>query len=161
VFVLFVQGLNAFTGETEIGRVRVIDMDTPQVMNLEIVAADRPPLITELRGSYFAPVVRVVIFEDFYVFIGAKTWYRFDGITSFSAEREEGKLVFRQQDSDYYFDSPLGITERLWSLYERHERWIPGVRSVQVEMDLKKARPLSTYSIRIQNDGGVQVIDVR
>jgi len=31
---------------------------------------------------------------------------------------------------------------------------------VQVEMDLKRARELSVYSLRIQNDGGLQILEI-
>ncbi len=163
VLVVFLQALTAFTGETEIARVRVIDLEEPGRMTLEIIPNTMDPVMVEMEGTYFAPVVRVVIFDDYYVFLGARTWYHFDGVSSFAMEKKDGKSVFRQQDTDYYFEdrnggNSLGLTDFVWSFYERYETGIPGVRSVQVEMDLKKARPLYTYSIRIQNDGGVQII---
>jgi hypothetical protein len=52
------------------------------------------------------------------------------------------------------------MSQRLWELYERHEKRLPGVRSVQVEMDLKRARELATYSLRLQNDGGLQIVEL-
>jgi hypothetical protein len=116
--------------------------------------------ITWMQGSYFAPVVKVVIFDDFIVFLGAKTWYRFEGITSFEMEKTQSGTVLRQQDSDYYFPSPPGMTAKLWNLYERYDARIPGVRTVQVEMDLKRARELSVYSLRVQNDGGLQILEI-
>ena len=101
-----------------------------------------------------------MIFEDFFVFLGAKTWYRFDGITSFESEKTGEGRSFRQQDTDLTFPSASGISEKLWDLYERYEARIPGVRTVQVEMDLKRVRELSVYSLRIQNDGGLQILEV-
>jgi hypothetical protein len=163
--MLFMQSLNAFTGETEIAQVRVLDAQAGR-MKLEIVPAEGDGVITWLDGSYFAPVVKVVIFDDYVVFMGAKTWYRFEGITSFEMERTDSGLEVRQQDTDYYFPSPSGITATLWDLYERYDSRIPGVRSVQVEMDLKRVRDkprgreLSVYSLRIQNDGGLQIIEI-
>jgi hypothetical protein len=163
--MLFLQSLNAFTGETEIAQVRVLDARGGR-MQLEIVPAQGESVITELSGSYFAPVVRVVIFDDYVVFLGAKSWYRFEGVTSFEMEKTDTGVEYRQQDTDYYFPSPSGITAKLWNFYERYETRIPGVRSVQVEMDLKRVqdtrrvRELSVYSLRIQNDGGLQIIEI-
>jgi len=163
--MLFLQSLNAFTGETEIARVRVLDVQGRR-MKLEIVPAQGEGAITWLKGSYFAPVVKVVIFDDYVVFLGAKTWYRFEGITSFEMESTDAGVEVRQQDTGYYFPSPSGITAKLWDLYERYDSRIPGVRTVQIEMDLKRVRDkprgreLSVYSLRIQNDGGLQIIEI-
>jgi hypothetical protein len=157
--IAFLQSLTAFTGETEIGQVRILDVREGE-MKIEVIPEDGLSRIRWMAGSYFAPVVRVVIFEDFFVFLGAKTWYRFDGITSFESESTEEGRSFRQQDTDLTFPSAPGISEKLWDLYERYEARIPGVRTVQVEMDLKRARELSVYSLRIQNDGGLQILEV-
>jgi hypothetical protein len=168
---LFVRSLTAFTGEAEIGRVRVLSARDAR-MNLELMPAHGEPVILEMAGSYFAPVVKVVIFDDLYVFLGARTWYRFEGITSYALQKTESGQSFRQQDTDYYFPKVEGLPQRLWELFERYEKSIPGVRSVQVEMDLKKvrrtpsgarpgkARDLATYSLRLQNDGGLQIVEL-
>ena len=135
-------------------------------MELEILPVHGESVITWLDGSYFAPVVKVVIFDDYVVFLGAKTWYRFEGIISFEMERTDAGLQVRQQDTGYYFPSPPGIKAKLWDLYEHYDSRIPGVRTVQVEMDLKRVRDkprsseLSVYSLRIQNDGGLQILEV-
>jgi len=158
--LLFAQALNAFTGETEIGRVRVLAAADGQ-MTLEVTPEATEPVVVPMRGSYFAPVVKVVIFEDYFVFLGAKTWYRFEGISSFEMEQREAGRALRQQDTDHYFPSPSGISERLWRFYERHEGLLPGVRSVQIEMDLKRPRESALYSLLIQNDGGLQIVELR
>jgi hypothetical protein len=152
---LFLRSLTGFTGETEIGRVRVFRPGTAKLR-----FCPRGPVILDLTGSYFAPVVKVVIFDDLFVFLGAKSWYRFEGLTSFALQRTEGGQSFRQQDTDYYFPQAEGMSQRLWELYERHEKRLPGVRGVQVEMDLKRARELATYSLRLQNDGGLQIVEL-
>jgi hypothetical protein len=155
----FLQSLNAFTGETEIGQVRALEVQDNR-MKLEILPGKGESVITWLEGTYFAPVVKVVIFDDYVVFLGTKTWYRFEGISSFGVERTESGAKIRQQDSDYYFTAPSGITAKLWEVYERYDSRIPGVRTVQIEMDLKRARELSVYSLRVQNDGGLQIIEI-
>jgi hypothetical protein len=158
--LLFLQSLRAFTGETEIGLVRVLDVREGE-MKLEIIPAEGESAITLMKGSYFAPVVKVVIFQDYFVFLGAKTWYRFEGLTSFEMEKTDSGRVLRQQDTDFYFDPAPGVAQKLWNLYERYDSRIPGVRTVQVEMDLKRARELSVYSLRVQNDGGLQILELQ
>jgi hypothetical protein len=139
--------------------VRVLSARDAQ-MTLEVLPEKGSSVIARMDGTYFAPIVKVVIFEDYFVFLGAKSWYRFEGITSFDTEKQQAGTVIRQQDTDHYFSAPAGIPEALWSFYERHEGSIPGVRSVQIEMDLKRARELSVYSLRIQNDGGLEIIEI-
>ncbi len=56
------------------------------------------------------------------------------------------------------------MSETVYRAFEKWEGRIPGVKAVQVEMDLKRvestagARSLDTYSVRVQNDGGVEVV---
>jgi hypothetical protein len=158
--LLFFRSLTAFTGETEIGRVRVLAARGER-MTVELLAGRREPVIASLEGAYFAPVVKVVIFDDAFVFLGAKSWYRFEALTSFARVTTNGTTTFRQQSEVVVLEEPLGISESLWELFERYDNRIPGVRTAQVEMDLKKARELTTYSLRIQNDGGLQILEVQ
>jgi len=163
---LFLRSIAAFTGETEIAVVRVLSRKDAR-MTLELTPAGAPPVIVEMEGEYFAPIVRVVIFDDLLVFLGSKTWYRFDGLTSFRLEREGEALRFRQARTDYYLQRPAGPSESLYRAFEKWESRIPGVKAVQVEMDLKRVEPtasgrsLDTYSIRVQNDGGVEIVRLR
>jgi hypothetical protein len=167
--LLFFQSLAAFTGETEIAAARILFADGER-MRLEVNVPKQPALQFDLEGEYFAPVVRVVIFDDMYVFLGYKTWYRLEGFTSFSVARDGKDFRFRQEDTDYYFAHPTGISRTLYAFFEQNEERIPGVKTVQVEIDLKKVREtdgggesqkpssLQRYSIRIQNDGGIQIV---
>jgi hypothetical protein len=163
--LLFLQSLHSFAGETEIGQVRVLDVREDR-MKIEILPALGDSAITWLEGTYFAPIVKVVIFDDYVVFLGAKTWYRFEGITSFEMEKTQSGTVLRQAGTGYYFPSQPGITEKLWEFYERNDARIPGVRTVQVEVDLKRprvpqrGRELTLYSLRVQNDGGLQILEI-
>jgi hypothetical protein len=150
VFGLFLQSIRAFTGETEIAAVKVLST-TPSSMRLELVPRGDEPVLLTMNGTYFAPIVKVVIFSDLFVFMGARTWYRFEGVTSFND-------AYRQQDTDFRFARPLGISEKLWSLFEANETRVPGVKAVQIEMTLKKAREFASYGIMVQNDGGVQIV---
>lgn len=158
VVLLIVQSLNAFTGETLVATIGVLDVDEKN-MTLELAFPGEEPVILDMAGEYFAPIVKVVIFDDYFVFLGEKTWYRFVGLTSFSLEKQQDGITLRQMDSDYYLPQPRGISEILYSVFERHEDTIPGIKSVQIEIDAKRARSLRTYSILIQNDGGVQIVD--
>jgi hypothetical protein len=146
---LFLRSIRAFTGETEIGVVRVIGADDAS-MRLELIPRERDPVLLTMNGVYFSPIVKVVIFNDLFVFLGARTWYRFEGMTSFDRN-------LRQGSSDYRFAQPPGISERLWSLFEQHDASIPGVKTAQIELVMKKAKEFASYSIRIRNDGGVLI----
>ena len=157
---LFLQSITAFKGETELALVRVLRIESPD-MQLEVNLPNKGSEFMTLAGDYFAPVVRVIIFDDAFVFLGAKTWYRFDGFTSFFIVNQNGSTVFRQSDSIFSFSRPMGISEKLYEFFERHEHNLPGVKSVQVEIDLKrvsKSDDWQEYSIRIQADGGVQIV---
>jgi hypothetical protein len=147
---LFLQSLRAFTGETEIAVVRIIGLE-PGRMKLELQPAGGMPVLLNMEGAYFAPIVKTVIFDDLYVFLGVKSWYRFEGMTSFDEK-------LRQGNTDYRFPQPVGITESLWRFFEANETRIPGVKTAQIEMDMKRAREFAAYGIRIQNDGGVEIV---
>ena len=158
---LFLQSVRAFTGQTTIAAVRVISAGNG-TMRLELLPRDGEPVLLNMEGEYFAPIVKVVIFDDLLVFLGARTWYRFEGMTSFKLVKDDTGFRFRQGSTDFYFHRAQGISERLWSLFEANEKRIPGVKTVQVEMDLKKAdtgvREFATYDIVIRNNGGEEII---
>ena len=164
---LFLKSITAFTGETEIARVRVLSADDEE-MTLELIPTDQEPVIIELDGEYFSPVVKVVIFKDFWVFLGSRTWYRFEGMISFRIEKEEEGFRLRQGERAYYLARPRGISERIYRFFEENESRIPGVKSVQIEIDSKRVqetggleRPeedLESFSVRVQDDGGVQIV---
>jgi hypothetical protein len=149
---LFLRSIHAFTGETEIATVRVISV-TGTSMRLELAPQGGTPVLLTMDGAYFAPIVKVVIFDDLLVFLGAKTWYRFEGMSSFDANLRQGK-------SDYRFPQPSGVSEMLWAFFEQNETKIPGVKTAQIEMAMKRAKEFATYGVRVQNDGGVQIVPI-
>jgi hypothetical protein len=158
---LFLQGIRAFTGQTTIAAVRIVSAGNGS-MRLELFPRDGEPVFLTMDGEYFAPIVKVVIFDDLLVFLGAKTWYRFEGMTSFGLVKDDSGYRFRQGSTDFYFHHPQGISEELWKLFEANEKRIPGVRTAQVEMDLKRpeapVREFATYNIIVRNDGGVEIV---
>jgi hypothetical protein len=147
---LFLQSIRSFTGETEIASVRAISVDSAS-MRLELVPRGSPSILLTMKGTQFAPIVKVVIFTDLLVFLGARTWYRFEGMTSFNQ-------AARQEDSDFRFARPAGISELLWKFFEENETRIPGVKTVETDLVLKRPREFATYGIMVQNDGGVEVV---
>ncbi|HVP19832.1 MAG TPA: hypothetical protein VMU36_12645 [Spirochaetia bacterium] len=157
----FLQSIRAFTGETTIAEVRVISADGDS-MRLELIPSDAEPVLLTMEGEYFAPIVKVVIFDDLLVFLGAKTWYRFEGMTSFKLVKDDAGFRFRQGSTDFYFRRPAGISEDLWRLFEANEKRIPGVKTAQVDMNLKKpqvqAREFAAYDIIVRNNGGVEIV---
>jgi hypothetical protein len=152
---LFFQSVRAFTGETEIATVKALAVADAR-MRLEVQPEGRPSEMVDLDGDQFAPVVKVVIFDDLWVFLGARTWYRFVGLISFTTE---GGLP-RQSDTVWKLAQPSGISEALWAWFEQNEERVPGVKTVQTDVVLKKVqgRSLGTWSVKIQNDGGVEVV---
>jgi hypothetical protein len=150
---LFFQSVRAFTGETEIATVKAITVADGK-MRLEVQPEGRPSEMVDLDGDQFAPVIKVVIFDDLWVFLGARSWYRFVGLVSFTTR---GGMP-AQSATAWRLDRPTGIAEELWARFERYEDRIPGVKTVQTELVLKKARSLGSWSIRVQNDGGVEVV---
>ncbi len=150
---LFFQSIHAFTGETEIARVNVA-RSAGGAMVLELLPSGQSPELVELTGDYFAPVVNVVIFDDFWVFLGARTWYRFTGISPFVMR--DGLPV--SSGPGWKLPQPSGMSETLWSAFEANEARIPGVKSAQTEVILKRAQAPRAWSIRVQNDGGVEVV---
>ena len=152
---LFFQSVRTFTGETRIATVKAVRVADGK-MRLEVQPEGRPSEMVDLDGDYFAPVVKVVIFDDLWVFLGAKSWYRFVGLVSFTTRGE----LPEQSDTRWAFAHPTGISEALWAWFEQNEERIPGVKTVQTEMDLKRVqgRSLGTWAVMIQNDGGVEVV---
>jgi hypothetical protein len=149
---LFFQSVRAFTGETEIATVKALAVGDGR-MRLEVQPEGRPSEMVDLDGDQFAPVVKVVIFDDLWVFLGARTWYRFVGLVSFTTR--SGMPV--QSATAWTLANPAGISEALWAWFEEYEDRIQGVKTVQTELVLKKARSLGSWAIRVQNDGGVEV----
>ena len=162
---LFLQSLVSFTGETKICDVKVLDVKNKQ-LKLELnVKGQNNKATTEiiyLKGDYFSPLVKLIIFDDFFVFLGAKTWYRFLGVSAFYEENEK----FKQSETSYYFPKPIGINNWVYHFFEHYQEYIPGVKSVKVEFSLTRVKEqnvsqlkdFDAYSIWIQNDGGIQIV---
>lgn len=153
IILLFFQSLTSFTGETEIAKVSMLSVQK-NFMTMDLVFPDNRSEILELKGSSFAPVVKVIIFDDLLVFFGIKTWYRFVGIGTFEKENEKGIQPFADS---YEFKRGPGISRAIYRFFEEYEERIPGIKSVQTEVSKKTAKEFSTYSILVQNDGGVIV----
>jgi hypothetical protein len=156
--LLFIQSITAFTGETEIAKINVLSVKDSK-MKLDLTQANNPvPVLLEMEGAYFAPVVRIVVFDDLLVFFGAKTWYRFVGMSSYAQSVENTIAV---QKDIVAFPHPNGISEALFAFYENNETIIPGIKTVQTDVIQKRVKEFASYSIRVQNDGGVEVIELR
>ena len=56
------------------------------------------------------------------------------------------------------------MSEKVWKFFEQNESRIPGVKTAQIELAMKKATPpvkpreFARYAITIQNDGGVEIV---
>jgi hypothetical protein len=153
--MLFFQAITAFTGETEIARLKVLSLKD-EGMKVELSLPGNPKSeLVDLQGEYFAPVAKIVVFDDYLVFFGARTYYRFLGLSSFKAAKT-GEIPV--QATIYNLARPSGLSETVYSFFEQNEKSIPGVKTVQMDMNVKRARELETYRVMVQNDGGVEVV---
>jgi len=154
ITVLFFQALNSYTGETEIAVVHVFSTKKNTII-MDLNLSDNRNEILEMKGAYFAPVVKVVVFHDLLVFFGVKTWYRFIGIVTY--DTENGSEILSETDK-FELQTGKDISGKLFGFFEKSDKYIPGIKSVQREITQKKAIERRSYSIRVQNDGGVEVI---
>lgn len=160
-FVAAIVGLigsvRALTGESELATVRALSVD--EQMTLEVQVPNQSPELMEVPGTHFAPVVKVVIFDDVLVVLGARSWFRFEGILGFTIRAEDGSFDPRQVGDMRPVDASGGLANWLWEVAEQNE-WFWGIKSAQIELDLKRARSLQTYQLLLQNDGGLQIVEI-
>ncbi|MBN2440907.1 MAG: hypothetical protein JXJ04_06165 [Spirochaetales bacterium] len=153
LFLLFFQALTSFTGETEIAQLHVFRVKDNST-TMELILPDGSDNVLEMKGVYFAPVVKIIILDDLLVFFGGKTWYRFVGIITYPEEKESEILIPADK---FELPAPPGIPFGLYKFVETYEHYIPGIKSAQQEVVQKKAVKMTSYSIKVQNDGGVIV----
>ena len=127
-------------------------------MVLEVQLPERSPEVFRIAGTHFTPVVKVVIFDDVLVVLGTRSWFRFEGIRGFTTRAADGSFAPQQVGDMHPVEASGGVAQWLWELAERNE-WFSGIKSAQIEVDLKRARALQTYRLLLQNDGGLQIVD--
>jgi hypothetical protein len=148
--------VRALTGEQELAMVRALAVRDEMI--LEVKLPDEAPQLLALPGTHFAPVVKVVIFDDTLVVLGASTWWRLEGIVGFATSQDATGFDLRTTGPMQSLTSQGGIAQWLWDLIESNPGlW--GVKSAQIEVDLKRARPLQSYRLLLQNDGGLQIAE--
>jgi len=158
VTLLFLQAVTAFTGETKIAQIDVLSIRNEK-MTLDLTLSGNPQSqIIEMEGNYFAPNVHVIIFNDLLVFFGAKTWYRFVGLSSYDLAKGQTIAV---QKNIVEFPFANGISKAIFEFVENNEKYIPIIKTAQTEVIQKKASELKSYSIQIENDGGVEVAEIK
>ncbi|RPJ09748.1 MAG: hypothetical protein EHM28_00620 [Spirochaetaceae bacterium] len=155
--LLFLQSIMAYTGETEIARLSILSRN---VDFLSFELQDPRGNITKLDmpGTHLGAEVKLIIFDDLAIFLGQKTWYRFVGLKS--AEVRKGSEMTTEL-RQYELARPEGISEALYRLVMDNQAAIPGIKTVQVQVTYVEAKPLTTYSVMIQNDSGVEVVRAR
>jgi hypothetical protein len=155
---LFLQAVVAFTGETEIARVKV-DTIRNNIIKYELMPAVGEPETVVTEGVNFAPQVELIIFNDFFVFLGAKTWYRFDAMLSYNPAKSSATEVSFNR---HPLSRPQGLSEDVFAFFMQHRDAIPGIKTIQGQITYPlKVTQGRTYSITVQNDGGVEVREVR
>lgn len=154
VVVLFIRSLVAFTGETRIATVRVLQVDK-ETISLQIEkagpAASGPevPTMLRLKGARFGPVVYQVVFSDTAIFVGAKTRYAWLGMTA---------LDTMAKQTDLHLFPDFFRRMEVFSAMEKRELSLPFVRTVQLSMDTKLAIPGKIYDILVKNNGGILIV---
>jgi hypothetical protein len=155
---LFLQAVTAFTGETEIARVKVESIKD-DIIRYDFMPVGEEPEVVVAKGVNFAPEVKLIIFDDFLVFFGAKTWYRFDALLHYDPSKSTAtQTVFNR----YPLKRVQGISEALYNFVIQNQDVIPGIKTVQGQITY--AVPIAagqTYVITVQNDGGVEVRRVK
>lgn len=155
--ILFIQALVAFTGETEIAKVKVIYIKEEHI-KYELIPSQGESMLIEMAGVNFAPEVRLIIFDDFLVFFGAKSWYRFQAMLHPvpAKSSESGTYLSR-----YPLKTAQGLPELIYNFVVYNEVLFPGIKAKQLQITYPEpVRELTTYSIRVQNDGGVQIVKI-
>ena len=152
--LLFVQSFSSFTVEERIAVIRVISVGKEE-MSLEVQATGGDSLIVTMKGVAFAPVVEIVSFDDVYIFLGARSYYRFLGMMSFMTDRSTGSSVYRQAQQMVALPGPHGITGKVYGFFERYESKLPGIRAVQTDIVMKKPKQFAIYDLLMKADGGL------
>jgi hypothetical protein len=156
--LLFLQAVTAFTGETEIARVKV-DTIKNNIIKYELTPAVGEPEVVVTEGVNFAPQVELIIFDDFFVFLGAKTWYRFQAMLSYNpAASSSTQVTFNRHP----LTRPQGLSEDIFAFVMQNRELIPGIKTIQGQITYPlRVREGRTYVITVQNDGGVEIREVK
>ena len=153
--VLFFQAVVAFTGQTEIGKLKVRSVDDG-VIKFDFVDHNGESTPLAMPGTLLGAEVKEIIFDDFFVFFGARTAYRFVGLKS-AGVREGSEMT--EELRAYEFPKPAGLQETVYQFVQDNQAWIPGVKTAQIQVTYMVVKPGATYSIMIQHDSGVEITD--
>ncbi len=156
--LLFLQAIVAFTGETEIARVKV-DAIQNNIIKYELTPAVGEPEVVVTEGVNFAPQVELVIFDDFFVFLGAKTWYRFQAMLSYNpAASSSTQVTFNRHP----LKRSQGLSEDIFAFVMQNRDMIPGIKTIQGQITYPlRVRVGGAYVITVQNDGGVEIRELK
>lgn len=146
---LILQGFHAFTGNTLIARIQVRQVSNGS-MTLDIVPEKTygpgERTVLHLKGDRFGVIVYQVIFDNFAVFFGKHTRFRWLGMTALDNNFRQTALKL--------FPDPWGY-RKMFQAMEKNEVRLPFIRSVQADIASKAAVNGRIYRVLIENDGGV------
>jgi len=154
VWLLFLQTITAFTGETEIARLKITSCKD-NLIKFDFI--DQQGVVTslEMPGCYLGVEVKELIFHDLFVFLGAKTAYRLVGIKS--AGKVSGSEL-TQELRGFELPRPQGIAEGIYQFITNHLEYFPFIKTAQIQITYIQALSGATYSVRIQHDSGVEIM---
>ncbi len=143
-FGAFLWTLHAFTGKTPILDVKVKKTaDDQSTISLETYDKKRNVKKTYIvEGTKWGISANVVLFSNWIVFWGGKTFYRLHSVVGVAENRLDKNYIH-------------GNSQLLWDEFEKSEGTIPGVRAVYEDLLLKRPIDGREYTIYIDNDGAL------
>ncbi|OIQ00428.1 hypothetical protein AUK40_00165 [Candidatus Wirthbacteria bacterium CG2_30_54_11] len=138
--------LHAFTGKTAILQVRVRSIEnTTEQQRISLIVTDlrtKDEAIYYVNGDKWGVSANVVLFEDWVVFLGGKTYYRLNSIVGATDTTLDRRVI----------DT---ASEPLWQELEQNEEHFPGIRAVYENIILKEPSVGSEYTIFVDHDGSL------
>ncbi|HNT29424.1 MAG TPA: hypothetical protein PKL83_00550 [bacterium] len=142
--------LHVFTGKTAVLEVKVRSEETrgrdeAQYTRISLIVKDLEKgteNIYYVNGDKWGISANVVLFDDWVVFLGGKTYYRLNAIVGAT----DTTLDMHAIDE---FSQPL------WEELETNETSLPGVRAIYEDIVLKSPVVGREYVIYIDNDGAL------
>lgn len=145
LFTLFLWTWHAFTGKTPILEVMVKNVKEEQGQIIYLQVKDikkKTEKIFSVRGDKWGISANVVLFENWVIFLGGKTFYRLNHVVGMGEERIDKQALDEG-------------SQKLWQEFEKSEAKLPGVRAVYEDMCLKQPMEGRLYTIYVENDGAL------
>ncbi len=108
-----------------------------------------------LQGPAFAPLVDVLILDDYYVFTGRRYSWRFAGMKAYSGAAADGQ--YAPAGPPVLVKEEPGIAFNLSRLLQAREDSLPGITIQRSETVVRRYLLLKTYSLILEPGGKLRV----